>query len=215
MSHYLTGNETRARLLEAAAEEFAEHGFRHAKVQNICQRAQANLAAVNYHFGGKEQLYQAVIHYSLESDEALLSNLTADLASSPEERLRQFVKGLLFGMLSSGRPAWHGKLMMHEGANPTTALDLVIEHLVRPMHDLLHAIIADLLGANADPDLVAFFTTSVMSQCATYHHSMEFVVRMNPGQRFDPADIEQLAGRIARFSLAGIRHYAAAEQNKE
>ncbi|MCX5758838.1 MAG: CerR family C-terminal domain-containing protein [Candidatus Hydrogenedentes bacterium] len=211
MSHYLTGNETRARLLEAAAEVFAEHGFSHAKVQDICQRAQANLAAINYHFGGKEQLYQAVIHYALEADEALLPSLAAGASSSPEERFRQFVKGFLFGMLSPGRPAWHGKLMMHEGANPTAALDLVIEHLVRPIHNLLYAIIGDLLGVNADPDHVAFLTTSVMSQCATYHHSMEFVVRMNPSQRFDPAALEQLADRIARFSLAGIRHYAAIE----
>ncbi len=211
MSHYLTGNETRARLLEVAAEVFAEQGFRHAKAQDICQRAQANLAAINYHFGGKEQLYQAVIHYAIEVDEALLPHLAVDAASSPEERLLQFVKAFLFGMLSPGRPAWHSKLMLHEVSNPTAALDLVIEHLVRPIHDLLYAIVGDLLGVKAAPNRVAFFTTSVMSQCVIYHSSMEIVVRMNPSQQFDPAALEQLAERIARFSLAGIRHCADIE----
>ena len=48
--------ETRERLLEAAGEVFAERGFREATVRGICKRANANNAAVNYHFGEKEEL---------------------------------------------------------------------------------------------------------------------------------------------------------------
>ena len=53
---------TKARLLEAAGEEFAEKGFEGATIRSIIERARANIAAVNYHFGDKERLYiQAVI----------------------------------------------------------------------------------------------------------------------------------------------------------
>ena len=56
--------ETRRQLLEAAGEVFAEAGYRDATVREICRRAGANIAAINYHFGDKEKLYAEVLRYS-------------------------------------------------------------------------------------------------------------------------------------------------------
>ena len=50
-------SQTRQRLLEAAAEVFAAEGFHTATVRQICARAKANVAAIHYHFGSKEELY--------------------------------------------------------------------------------------------------------------------------------------------------------------
>ena len=51
---------TRLQLIEAAGEVFAEMGFQNATVREICRRAGANVAAVNYHFQSKEALLDAV-----------------------------------------------------------------------------------------------------------------------------------------------------------
>ncbi len=57
-------HETRQRLLETAGQVFAEQGFRAATVRDICRRAGANIASVNYHFGDKERLYSEVLLFA-------------------------------------------------------------------------------------------------------------------------------------------------------
>jgi AcrR family transcriptional regulator len=52
---------TRKRLLQAATRLFADNGYRGASVRDICNLAGANPGAVSYHFGGKRQLYRAVL----------------------------------------------------------------------------------------------------------------------------------------------------------
>lgn len=52
---------TAQRLIDAAAREFACHGYVATRIRDVVEAAGANLAAVNYHFGGKEGLYQATV----------------------------------------------------------------------------------------------------------------------------------------------------------
>ena len=49
------------RLIEAASEVFAQHGYAGTRVREIVRAADVNLASVNYYFGGKEGLYAATL----------------------------------------------------------------------------------------------------------------------------------------------------------
>src|SRR5436190_22405971 len=59
--------DVKIRLIEAAEEVFAEKGFKSATIREIVEKAGANIAAVNYHFGDKEQLYIETCKQALRS----------------------------------------------------------------------------------------------------------------------------------------------------
>jgi len=60
-----SGGDTRERILDVAEVLFTEHGFEGTSMRLITGQAGVNLAAVNYHFGTKEALFQAVFHRRL------------------------------------------------------------------------------------------------------------------------------------------------------
>ena len=60
-------HETRTRILDAAEELFMLHGFEGASMRLLTAKAEANLAAVNYHFGSKDALIEAVFRRRLDA----------------------------------------------------------------------------------------------------------------------------------------------------
>lgn len=211
----LANGQTRQRLLEAAGEVFAEHGFHNATVRDICQRAEANVAAVNYHFGDKDRLYAAVLRYAhlcaLEKyplDLGLKSHATA------EQQLHAFVRSFLLRIFDVGRPAWHGKLMSREMIEPTPALDALVEEEIRPNAERLQAIVSALLGRHVTQELLRLCTMSIVSQCVFYHHARPVINRLNPEMKYGPKEIDRLADHITQFSLAALKHLAAGKEAK-
>ena len=197
---------TEQRLLEAAGEVFAAHGFRAATVREICQRAGANVAAINYHFGDKEGLYFAVLK---SCSEAALQKYPPTLGLGPdatsEERLHAFVRSLLFRIADKGQPSWHGKLIAHEMTEPTKALTALIDKVYGPALKQLEAIVLELLGRRAPVTVIRQCQLSILGQCLYFHYARPAIQHIHPEQGFEPADIERLAKHITQFSLAGIR----------
>ncbi|MDB6066590.1 MAG: transcriptional regulator, TetR family [Pedosphaera sp.] len=197
---------TRRHLLEAAEEVFAEVGFRAATVRQICQRAGANIAAINYHFGDKEELYRVVLKETYKS--AVLKyppNFGLQPKATPEQRLRAFVFSFLMRIFSEGPSARHGKLMAREMIEPTSALDAIVEEEMRPMSVVLTSIMGDLMGGKADQEKRRLCALSVVSQVLFYHHCRPVVTRMFPDMKFNEAGIERLTEHITQFSLAAIK----------
>jgi AcrR family transcriptional regulator len=61
-----TSADTKTRILDAAELLFMEHGFEATSLRSLTSAASVNLAAVNYHFGSKEELFQAVLTRRLD-----------------------------------------------------------------------------------------------------------------------------------------------------
>ena len=89
-------SDTRSRLLGAAADLFAKHGYRGASVRGICDLARANPGAVSYHFGGKKQLYRTVLRRAAASLSQIAWVEADDIEEDgPPRTITEIIDGLL------------------------------------------------------------------------------------------------------------------------
>ena len=202
--------DTRKRLLEAAADVFDAEGFRAATVRQICQRAGANVAAIHYHFGGKEELYVELLReLGRRAFERYPPTLGLSAQPSQEERLFGFVHAFLLRVLADDGFARHGRVLSREMIDPSPAIEMVVDEFIRPSFDYLRGIVRALARPELDERAVRLTARSIVAQCAFYHHARSLIERLSPDEPRDPAAIRALAEHITRFSLEGLRRPVA------
>lgn len=197
---------TKTRLLEAAGEEFAEKGFEKATIRGICERAGANIAAVNYHFGDKEQLYaQTVIEaHRCELEEPGGGEELFPQGGDPREQLRMFIGHFLKRVLAvQAEQSWHHTIMLRELLRPTQAAETLVREVIRPKFERLKALL-QAIRPDADDRRLNALTFSVIGQCMHYKTARGFMQRLIGPKEFARLDVEYLTDHISRFTLAAL-----------
>lgn len=195
---------TTHRLLEAAGEVFAENGFHRATVRQITERARVNVAAINYHFRDKAELYAAVLR-ECHCAAAELGGPCSFEEGTPSVRLRAFIDWFLRRLLHPDRPKWHGVLMAREMTEPTGALAGLIEEATRPQAETLRKILEDLGAGGLDEERMTMLGLSIVGQCLFYVHHRPLIEALAPQFKNTPPSIDTLVEHIHAFSLAGVR----------
>jgi AcrR family transcriptional regulator len=129
---------TRARILDAALDLFGERGLAGATVRDIAARAKVNVAAISYHFGGKEELYLAVAAMAGSWIEARIRARIAHLLQprpldreaglAALETLLDAVVDLIAGPPDMRRVT---RFIIREQMHPTEAFDAIFDSLSR------------------------------------------------------------------------------------
>jgi len=194
---------TKSRLLEAAGEEFACKGFDAARVRTICERAGANVAAVNYHFGDKGQLYvEAVVHAHHCGIDLSSGDFPAD--SQPAEQLRYFIHHFLENVLAINDPEdWRHRLILRELLHPTAASDVLIREVIRPRFERLEQIVQRFCP-DADERKRHALAFSIIGQCLHYRMARPFAERLIGREAFGALDLDFLTEHITTFCLAAL-----------
>lgn len=213
---------TRDALLQAGARIFARHGQAAVKLRELAAEAGTPISAIHYHFGGKDELYLAVLErlaaeaverFPLpRTDAEPVVDPGADPAArplpGPAVRLQLMVRQMLSRFFSSEDSALLGRLLAQELANPSPALDRLVEAVSRPQFALMAALVAEILGPGHGPEVIRRCTLSVLGQCFVYLFAQPALARLFPGL-YNPVDIDGLAAHISRFSLAGLTAIAS------
>jgi AcrR family transcriptional regulator len=193
--------ETRQRLLDAAGELFAEKGFRLAGTREICRKAGTDIAAIHYHFGNKENLYEAVLRYA---DNLLVDAIPTFAASrSREARLKEMIEWVLAQCFAQGQPEWRWRFIEQATVTLTPGLRAFFNSKILPLYQALDSICRDFLGKDASQQQVRFATRSILGQCFYYRHFR--VLIGGQGETFSNEHLHELADHILDFSLAGLK----------
>ena len=199
-------DRTKTRLLEAAGEEFAEKGFEKATIRGICERADANIAAVNYHFGDKEQLYARTVieahRCEIQEPEGAMDALAE--VEDPREQLKGFIGHFLKRVLSvHEEQSWHRTIMLRELLRPTQASETLVREVIRPKFDFLKGLLHKICPEADDRRLNAL-AFSVVGQCMHYKMARNFTQKLIGAAEFAKLDADFLTDHITTFSLAAL-----------
>jgi AcrR family transcriptional regulator len=201
---------TRARLLRAAGELFAEKGFRGATLRDIAERAGANLAAGNYHFGSKQDLYLEVVREHFERMERRLAAIGATPEPEALERLsredlvallRTRVATVLESLLEEG--AIHATLMQRELCDPSEALPLIVERFVEPQRRLMETFVAH-IAPDLSPAQVEWCARSIFGQTFFYLTHRHALLLLFKRAAYSPGFTREIAAHVTEFSLGGL-----------
>jgi AcrR family transcriptional regulator len=194
--------DTRSRILEAAGQVFAEKGFAGGKVREICARAEANLAAVNYYFRDKERLYIEAIKRVVCVPLGEQPNWPP--GTPPAERLRGFIHHMVHRLLDPQRPAWHNRLMMRELAEPTSACAELVRDSISPVAAVLQGILGELVPPEMPRTQRYLLCFSIVGQVIYYCQNRPIARLLMGEEDFSRLTPQQIAEHVTRFSLAAL-----------
>lgn len=195
--------DPRLRLLDAAGEVFADKGFKGATVREISRLANVNIAAVNYYFRDKEHLYIEAVKLAAcgVSLKVQAESWPAEMPAA--EKIRAFIHIKVAQLMDKNKPAWHGRIMMREMAQPTAACEQLVREYIAPTAAILMQILGELLPPNV-PRWKLFMTGfSIVSQCLFYVQNRP-IAKLLAGEDYQQFDEAHLAEHITQFSLAAL-----------
>ena len=195
---------TRKHLIAASSEIFARMGYQAATTRQICQKARANAASVNYHFGDKLGLYTAVLKAYIKQEEERVAQHSL-LELPPERGLAEFISMMFDSMAGEGVRDSYTRIMAHELSDPTPRLALVVERIIRPRALLLCEIVARLTGQAASSKATRLCAHSVIGQVVHYMHCRPVMKLLWPEWPLDQAARRAMAAHVTAFSLAALK----------
>ncbi|MDE1151590.1 MAG: CerR family C-terminal domain-containing protein [Micavibrio sp.] len=195
---------TRDSLIQAGGKLFAEHGFAATSVRDICRAADANIAAVHYHFGDKQGLYEEILKFSFFSDIQTCPDPVWENSATPAAYLEELIVTILTRMRHRRKNVWHMQLARREMLFPSEAFQRIIQQLIE--HDFklfLRALNA--INPEASEDKVRRALLCVSGQIGAYTFHPEGFLRLcYPKQKFDETEARDTARHITHFVVSGL-----------
>lgn len=206
---------TRQALIEAATTVFAEKGFEGGSVRLITQKAEANQAAINYHFGGKEGLYREVLRGALHAfdefsliDESRLPDMDRD------EALRLFLRQQLIPLVKRDQLSRAMRLFNWEILQRTEVFQDLLSTERIPTLTAAEGILRKFLPDTASPEERTVALIWLINQAYIFVRHYEHLSKPPANLTLDEGFMERLIDLLARLLTGGLAGLSGAAQQR-
>jgi AcrR family transcriptional regulator len=216
-------NDTRQRLLEAGLLLFGRHGLEATTTRSLAKEAQANLAAIPYHFGGKEGLYRAVLEHIVASKLMEIgpclrrAQAACDDAATDREtlltHLRELVRTLTTTMLRDAQSGSGTQILLQEQIAPTQGFDFLHNGFLLHIHAALSALLGRLTALAPGSLELHLRAMAMLGQIFIFRIGLPSLLHLLQSDRLTDEHlyalvescIRQAEAFVAGFTAAGTR----------
>jgi AcrR family transcriptional regulator len=195
---------TKKRLLNVAEALFAQKGYDAVSIREITAAAHCNLAAVNYHFGNKQNLYLEVfrarwVPRAKRLQEYFRKSLASQDSPTPAAVAKSLAQAFLVGPLSDEERHRHHQLMVRELGQPTEAFELVAEQVIRPFFKELADTLRPVMPSGIGEERLMLNILSIFAMVLYFNFARVAVTRIT-GHEYDSAFKARLVEHIIEFT---------------
>lgn len=216
---------TRDRLLEAGLEIFGESGFAAASTRALAERSRVNLAAIPYHFGGKEGLYRAVVTAIAARVQGELAPLLDEVSALPvaappaqaAELLERLLGTLVGFVVGAPEAARFSRIVLREQLAPSPAYDIVFAGIMQPLLEALAALLAGAAGLAAADRRCRLQAMALLGQVLVFRFGRETVVRgigLEGYSAAETAEIRAIVIEQVRLIVQGLGQHSPTKKRE-
>ena len=199
---------TKESLLNAAGELFAESGYGGTSTRSIAGKAEANMAAINYHFGSKENLYLESLKHVLDEKCSWGDSLEQALEMTKEgtsitDALEHAIRQRFAEHFGKNKPLWQTKLMIRTLLEPSPTLKALSEENFAPEFDRVKAV-----ARTWNPDLseeeAFLWANSLFGQEVIYALARSVILVFENWEKYPEEFMNRVARQIAGLMSAAL-----------
>jgi AcrR family transcriptional regulator len=204
------GERARTRLIGEAARIFAEKGYASTSTREICAAARLNVAAIHYHFGGKEGLYREVLLGPIRQLTGAFDGFD-DPALPLAEALRRML-GAFVGVAAEAGAAADAhaeqglRLHLREMVEPSPVYAATVAQHIVPHHEAMARMLGRHIGVTANDDDVHRLAFALVAMAHDYCMSREFMNILAPRLLARPDALSLALERLIDWGLALVEH---------
>lgn len=206
--------DTRSRLLRTSLAIFAHRDFEAVSIRQIVELAGANIAAISYHFGGKQGLYMATAEFLAETLHAEIGSTLAQTragavdADPPaaarllEEMIQQLVNNLTMDPLGDDAAGF----ILREQHQPSAAFDILYDRLMLPIQQTYQLLVSRIIGRSRPDDRREILIThALIGQILAFRTARTTVLRRLNQSDFTTQDAREIAETISELTLNALQ----------